>query len=72
MFGYLNRKHCMSVRFIQRSSVAQIEPTVEALLICNIIHQQYTHGASIICGCDCSESFLAGRVPYLQLHSLAV
>lgn len=46
--------------------------TVEALLICHIIHQQNTHGASVVSGRDGAEALLAGGVPYLQLDALAV
>ena len=46
--------------------------TVERPFVCNIIHQQYSHGASVVCRGDCAESFLASRVPYLQLDPLAV
>lgn len=46
--------------------------TVKALLICHIVHEQNAHGTSVVCGCDGSESLLAGSIPYLQLDPLAV
>lgn len=46
--------------------------TIETAFICNIVHQQDTHGASVICSRDCPEAFLARSIPYLQLHSLSV
>lgn len=50
----------------------RIKLTVERALICNIVHKQNPHSASIVCGGDGSEPFLSCRVPYLQLHPLAV
>lgn len=52
--------------------VAKGAHTIETLLIRNIVDQQDTHSASVICGGDRSESFLTGCIPYLQLHSLAI
>jgi len=46
--------------------------TVEAPLIRDIIHKQYTHRASIIRCCDRPEPFLSSRIPYLQFHALAI
>ena len=46
--------------------------TVERALICNVINQQDAHSTSVICRRDCPEALLARRVPYLQLHALAV
>lgn len=46
--------------------------TVEALLICDIIHKQDPHSTSVVHRRDCSETFLPSCVPYLQLDSLAV
>ncbi len=48
------------------------ELTVEALLVRNIVYQQYAHRTSIVrCG-DRPESLLARGIPYLQLDPLAV
>jgi hypothetical protein len=46
--------------------------TIETPLVRDIIHEQYTHRASIICRRDRPESFLSSRVPYLQFHALAI
>ena len=46
--------------------------TVETALIRDVVHEEDAHGASVVCGGDCPEAFLTCRVPYLQLHSLAV
>jgi hypothetical protein len=46
--------------------------TVEALLICHVVHQQDSHSSSVVCGCDGAEALLSCGVPYLQLHALAV
>ena len=46
--------------------------TVEALLICHIVHQQDSHSSSIVCGGDGAEALLSCGIPYLQLHALAV
>lgn len=46
--------------------------TVEALFIGHIVDQENSHGAAIVGGSDCSETFLSSSVPYLQLDSLAV
>lgn len=46
--------------------------TIETPLVRDIIHQQYTHRASIIRRRDRPESFLSSRVPYLQFHALAI
>jgi hypothetical protein len=46
--------------------------TLEAPLIRNIVHQQNTHGAAVVCRRDCTEALLPRCVPYLQLHALAV
>jgi len=46
--------------------------TVEALLICHIVHQQDSHSSSVVCGGDGAEALLSCGIPYLQLHALAV
>lgn len=46
--------------------------TVKALLIRHIVHEQNTHGTSVVCGGDGSESLLASSVPYLQFDPLAI
>lgn len=46
--------------------------TLKALLIRDIIHEQYPHRTSIIRRRDRPETFLSRRIPYLQLHPLAV
>ena len=46
--------------------------TVETPLVRYIIHEEDAHGASVICGGDGAEALLAGGVPYLELHALAV
>jgi hypothetical protein len=46
--------------------------TVEALLICHVVHQQDSHSSSVVCGGDGAEALLPCGVPYLQLHALAV
>jgi len=46
--------------------------TVEALLIRHVVHQQDTHGASVVSGGDGAEALLTRGVPYLQLNALAV
>ena len=46
--------------------------TVETLLVRDIIHQQDSHGASIVCRCDRAKAFLPSRIPDLKLHSLSI
>lgn len=46
--------------------------TVETPLVCDIIYQQYPHGASVVCSRDGPEALLAGGIPYLQLDPLPV
>jgi hypothetical protein len=46
--------------------------TFERAFIGNIVDQQNPHGTSIVSRGDGSESFLAGSVPYLQLHPLSI
>lgn len=46
-------------------SVGGTSLTIETLLICNIVYQQYAHRSSVIRRCDCSEAFLARGIPYL-------
>jgi len=46
--------------------------TIETPLIRDIIHQQYTHRASIIRRRNRPEPFLSSRIPYLQFHALAI
>jgi hypothetical protein len=46
--------------------------TVETPLVRHIIHQQDAHGAAVIRRRDGAEPLLPRRVPYLQLHALAV
>jgi hypothetical protein len=46
--------------------------TVEASFIRNVVYQQDTHGTSVVRGGDGPEALLAGGIPYLQLHALAV
>lgn len=46
--------------------------TVETLLIRHVIHQQNTHGTSVVGGGDGAEALLSRGVPYLQLNALAV
>lgn len=55
-----------------RSLIVKGRRTVETPLVCHVIYQQYSHRSSVICSGDCAESFLAGGIPYLQLHSLAI
>ena len=50
----------------------QRKRTIEAPFICNVVHQQNTHGTSVVrCG-DGPETLLTGSIPYLQLHAFAV
>lgn len=58
--------------WLQAATIVRQERTVEALLICHIVHQQDSHSASVVSGSDCAEALLARGVPYLQLHALAV
>lgn len=53
-------------------SVGRLLRTVETLLIRHIVDQQDTHGASVVCGGDCSEALLSRGIPYLQLDALTV
>lgn len=46
--------------------------TVETALVGDVVHKENAHGASVVCGGDGAEAFLAGGVPYLELHALAV
>ena len=46
--------------------------TVEGLLICDIVDQQDTHGASVISCGDGAEALLPCRIPYLQFDALSV
>lgn len=46
--------------------------TIETLLVRDIIHQENSHGASVVCGCNGAETLLACRVPYLQFHPLSI
>jgi hypothetical protein len=46
--------------------------TVEAPRVGNIIDQQNAHSAPVVGSGNSPEALLAGRVPYLQLHALAV
>jgi hypothetical protein len=46
--------------------------TIEALLVCNIVYKQNTHGTSVVGSCDGAEALLSSSIPYLQLHALAV
>jgi hypothetical protein len=46
--------------------------TIEAPFICNVVHEQDPHGTSVVGRGDGPETLLAGGVPYLQLHALAV
>ena len=46
--------------------------TVKTLLVRNIVHQQNTHRASIVCRRNCPKALLPRRIPYLQLYPLAV
>ena len=46
--------------------------TVEAPFICNVVDQQNAHSASVVGRGDGPEALLAGGIPYLQLHTLAV
>ena len=46
--------------------------TVETPLIRDVIHEQYPHGASIVCSRDGPKALLAGGIPYLQLDPLPV
>lgn len=46
--------------------------TVEASLVGDVVDQQDAHGTPIVGGSNGPEALLAGRVPYLQLHALAV
>ena len=46
--------------------------TVEGPLIRNVVDQEDTHRAAVIGRRDGAESLLAGGVPNLQLHALAV
>jgi hypothetical protein len=46
--------------------------TVETPFVGNVVNQQDAHGAPIIRRGNGAESLLTCRVPYLQLHALAV
>lgn len=46
--------------------------TVKRTLVCDIINEKDSHGASVVCCRDGPEAFLARRVPNLQLHPLAI
>lgn len=45
---------------------------IKALLVTDIIDEQYTHGTSIIGSGDGLESFLASSIPNLQLDPLVI
>lgn len=56
-------------------SVDFSEPSIdvgEGLCVGNVVDDDDSVGASIIAGCDGSEALLAGCVPNLKLHRLAV
>jgi hypothetical protein len=46
--------------------------TVEASLICDIVHEKYSHGAPVIRSSNGPKTFLSRGIPYLKLDSLAV
>ena len=48
------------------------ERTVEAPLICDIVHQQYAHCASAIGRSDRPKSLLPRCVPYLKFYPFAI
>jgi hypothetical protein len=64
--------HVPRRRALAERSTAQERRTVETPLVRHVIDQQDAHSTSVVCGGDGAEALLAGRVPYLQLHALAV
>lgn len=59
---------CVSIQLLWplvRSAVCGDDPTVEAPFICDVVHEQDAHGASVICRRDGAEALLAGGIPYL-------
>jgi hypothetical protein len=52
--------------------VGDVGRTVEAPLVCHIIDKENAHGTPVVGRGNGPEALLAGRVPYLQLHALAV
>ena len=51
---------------------APVADVGEGLLVGDVVHQQNTHGATIVGGGDGAEPLLACRVPNLQLATLVV
>eukprot|EP00268_Persea_americana_P048234 TRINITY_DN5077_c0_g1_i2.p2 TRINITY_DN5077_c0_g1~~TRINITY_DN5077_c0_g1_i2.p2 ORF type:complete len:100 (-),score=5.34 TRINITY_DN5077_c0_g1_i2:336-635(-) len=49
-----------------------IPNVVERGLIRDIIHQQYTHGSSVVSCCDSPETFLTSCIPYLKFDALPI
>lgn len=49
-----------------------VELTLEGSFIGHIVDEKDSHRTAIVCRCDGAETFLASRIPYLKLHSLAV
>jgi len=42
--------------------------TVEGFLVCDVVDQQDTHGSTVVCSCDCPETFLARSIPLQGRH----
>ena len=45
---------------------------VICLVLADVVDQQGTNSASVVCGCDCPVSFLACRIPNLRFDCLGV
>lgn len=41
---------------------------VVRLMLADIVHEERTDCASVVCGCDCSVAFLSGGIPDLGLR----
>mmetsp|Transcript_15475 Transcript_15475/g.30563 ORF Transcript_15475/g.30563 Transcript_15475/m.30563 type:complete len:222 (+) Transcript_15475:36-701(+) len=49
-----------------------VPDVVEGLLVCNVVHKQYSHRSSVVSRGDGAEALLPRRVPDLQLELLAL
>lgn len=49
-----------------------VADVVERRLVAHVIHQQYSHRASVVSCSDRSETLLTGSIPNLQLYALAL
>jgi hypothetical protein len=49
-----------------------MQRTVEGALVCGVIDEQDAHGATVVGRGDGTETLLTGRIPDLELDSLAI